>query len=177
MIARNLIALFTLTAATVALSAEPTKLSEQEARALLQRAQIVQRAFSSDDGDAIIRYTHPSIQILFDSREQFEKAVRDSLTSLRGQMSVESTDWGQPTSVYLNGTEEVCFIPMTVVARVSEKRVRSVGFLIAARQAVTGEWLFLDCASLRKDPSLLWELFPALPKDVVLPPNTVELIK
>lgn len=158
-------------------SAESTRLSALDNTALTQRAQTVQRAFDAGDADSIIRYTHPIVIKFFGSREKFETTTRQAVKALAGKLTIEKTEWGTPSPVYVSGSDEVCFLPKTSIARVGEKRARSVGFLIAARQKGTGDWLFLDSASLRKDPAFLWKIFPELPKDVVPPPNTVEVLK
>ncbi|HET6406735.1 MAG TPA: hypothetical protein VFG14_02550 [Chthoniobacteraceae bacterium] len=157
--------------------AEAKELSDSDRAALLERAQTIQRAFDAGDADAIIRYTHPAILKFFPSREQFEATTREAIKMMEGKVVVEKNEWGVPTAVYPSGMDEVAFVPKTTVVRIGDKRARGVGFLIAARQQGSGDWFFLDSASLRKDPSLLWKLFPDLPKDVKTPENTMELLK
>ena len=73
-------------------------------------------------------------------------------------------------------SEEVTFVPKTHVVQMAGQRVSAIGFFIAARKKGTNEWLFLDGNGLRKNPALLWQLFPELPKDVVTPPNRMEVL-
>jgi hypothetical protein len=169
--------LLSITSAVLLCGAEPTKLSVADRAALMKTAQSVQRAFDAGDADAIIRHTHPVILKFFGSREQFENTTRQAVKSMAGQITVEKTEWGEPSAVYVSGTDEVCFVPKTSIMRVTDKRARSVGFLIAARAKGDSEWQFLDGAPLRKDTSVLWQLFPMFPKDVPIPANTIELLK
>ena len=164
-------------AASLLSGAEPARLSVGDHASLMQKAEAAQRAFESSDAEGIIRCTHPAILKFFASREQFEAVTRQAIQSARGEASMESSELGTPTGLYASGTEDVTFLPKTMIVRVGDKRARSVSFLIAARQKGTQDWLFLDSASLRKDPSLLWKLFPDLPKDVVTPTNRVELLR
>ena len=156
---------------------ELIELAEADRKALMERAEATQRAFDNGDADAIIQSTHPAILKFFASREQFEVTTRKAVESLKGQVVVEKTELGNPTPLYVSGNDEVCFVPKTSIMRIGQTRGRAEGFLIAARQKETNEWLFLDCAGLRKDSSLLWKLFPDLPKEVPMPPNTIEVLK
>jgi len=156
---------------------EPVQLSESDRTALLEKSKATQHAFDTGDADAIIQSTHPAILKFFASREQFEATTRKAVESLKGQVVVEKSDWGDPTPVYESGNDEVCFVPKTSIMRVGPTRARAEGFLIAAREKGTNEWFFLDCDGLRKDSSLLRKLFPDLPKEVPLPPNTIEVLK
>ena len=158
-------------------SAGSSTLSKWDHALLLLKAQALQHAIDSGDADAIIRSTHPAIAKLFDSREQFEAITRKMAKTVGSQLTFEELDWGVPTPLYLSGTDEVCFLPKTTLMRVGDKRARTVGFQIAARQKGSQNWLFLDSNNLSKDPSLLWQMFPGLPKDVVTPPTSVELLK
>lgn len=156
---------------------DPVQLSDSDRTALLEKAEATQRAYETGDVDAIIQSTHPAILKFFPSREQFEATIRKAFESLKDKVFFEKTDWGVPTPVFESGNDEVCFVPMTSIMRVGPARARSLGFLIAAREKGTNGWLFLDCAALRKDSSLLWKLFPDLPMDVPLPPNMIEALK
>lgn len=158
-------------------SAGPAKLPKLDHALLVLKAQALQHAIDSGDAEVIIRSTHPAIAKLFGSREQFEATTRKMAKILGDQLSFEKIDWGVPTPRYMSGTEEVCFLPRTTLMRVGDKRARTVGFQIAARQKGTQDWLFLDSNNLSKNPSLLWQMFPGLPKDVVTPPTSTELLK
>lgn len=158
-------------------SAEGVVLSAEEKKAVSDKAEALQVAFDKGDADAIIAGTHPSIVKLMGSQEQFETFTRQSVKALSGKMTVISRTWGEPTPVYASGSEEVFFLPRISVIEMAGKRANSTGFFIVARTKGTTNWLFLDGSGLRKNPELLWRLFPGLPKDIVLPPNKVELIK
>lgn len=152
------------------------ELTEPEVQHLLESAKAVMTAFQKGDVDAIIRSTHPAILKLAPSREAFEKITREAMKSLSSQASVEEVTWGKPGTLYQSGDEEVTFLPRTMVMRVGERRGKAVSFMIVARPRGTSTWYFLDSASLRQKPEMLWKLFPGLPADVQLPPNKVEVL-
>lgn len=161
--------------ASVAHAAEPTKLSEADGTALLEHAKKVQTAFDKGDADAIIRHTHPAILNFFPSQEEFEKITREAVKTLAARVKTEEGEWGSPSAVYTGDEDEVCFVPRSGVMVVDGKRASFKSFLIAGRPKAGGEWKFLDGTSLRTNPKLLWRMFPGLPKDITLPPNTMKL--
>lgn len=153
-------------------------LSAEEKKVVSEKAEALQSAFDKGDAEAVIAGTHPVLIKAFGSREQFELRTRESIKALLAKkVTIVSRVWGEPTPVYLSGTDEVCFVPRDAVVQMGDKRARSTGYFVAARTRGTAEWLFLDGTGLRESPELLWRLFPELPKDIVLPPNKVELIK
>lgn len=172
---RFLAAFLSLALSTFIFGAE--KLSEADSAAVLEKAKALQTAFELGDVDAIIRGTHPVILKFVGSKEQFEKLTRDAFKSMAGKVTFEKTEWGEPTASHMSGDDEVCFLPKVSILKVEEQRIRSVSFLIAARVKGTKDWLFLDSASVAKNPALLWTVFPGLPKDVTMPPNSTELVK
>jgi hypothetical protein len=158
--------------------ADTVILSAEEKKAVVEKADAIQNAFDSGDSDTVIASTHPSLIKLYGSREEFEARTRESMkTLLASKVTPVSRVWGEPTAVYSSGTDEVCFLPKVAVVQMGDKRTRSTAYFVAARTKGTSEWRFLDGTGLRKNPQLLWILFPDLPKDVVLPPSKAELIK
>ena len=171
---RFLAALFSLAFSTLLLGSE--KLSDADAAAVIAGAKTLQKAFVDGDADTIIRATHPVILKIAGTRKQFEKITRDALKSMKGMFTFEKTDWGEPTACEVGDTDEVCFIPRTDILKMGDKRIRSVAFLIAARAKGTKQWLYLDGASVSKNPEQMHKMFPGLPKDLKLPPNSLEIL-
>ncbi len=159
------------------LAAEPVTLSASEQKALVQQAKVIADAFKAGDADTLIKATHPAIEKLFGSREVFETTSRDAIRQFASQVKLESMEYGKPTAVYDAGTDDICFLPTSSVYVLGDKRLKSTGFLIAGRAKGSADWRFLDSAALRKDPAMLGTLFPGLPKDIALPPNTIEELK
>lgn len=147
----------------------------EDRKALVEKAKTLQAAFDRGDVETIIASTHPAIFNIV-SREEFKKVLRQSVDSLVGKVTTISQTWGEPSAIYLSGPDEVCFLPRESVMEMNGKRANSKGFLIAARKKGTVGWLFLDGAGLRKNPELLWKLFPDLPKEIDLPPNKAGLV-
>ena len=172
---KSIIALFI--AATISCAAFADALAPDDAKALNDRAAKIGAAFDATDIDTIIAMTHPSLFDLVGGKEQMIAITKGAMSQLRasGVRFVESS-LGVPTEVHSAGDELICFYPRTTVMRIGEKKAKSTGFLICIRKAAGGEWLFLDGSGLRKNPGLLKTLLPALPEDVKLPENKVELI-
>jgi hypothetical protein len=162
--------------ATVLRGAEPAKLSEADSEGLMQKARALHAAFETGDADGVIRLTHPAMRN-GRTREQWEAWIRDSVKELSRLAKFEKTEWGVPSPLYDLGAEELTFVPTAHVGQVAGLRVFCMVFFIAVRKKGTNEWLFMDGAPLRENPALLWQLFPELPKDVVTPPNTLEVLK
>lgn len=155
-------------------SAEGTPLSAEEMAGLLKRAQASQDAFDKGDADTVLALTHRSIVKLVGSEEKLEKAMRQAVKEFSGKFPVISREWGEPSPLYVAGTEEICFLPRTTVIQGSEQRVRVTGYIVAGRKRGTGDWLFLDGAGFKEKPEILWQLFPELPRGIVAPPFKAE---
>ncbi len=153
-------------------------LSAAEQKVLLEQAEKLGEAFEKGDADYIIAKTHPSLSGIMGGKEKFENLTRTTMTQLES-LNVEfiESSLGTPTQTYPSDDEVVCFVPKNSLIKVGEKKVKSKGFLIAARPASGGDWLFLDGAGLRKNPQMLWKLFPKLAKDIELPENTQEIVE
>ncbi|QIF04514.1 hypothetical protein [Roseimicrobium sp. ORNL1] len=146
-----------------------------DTKALVAKAKALQAAFDSGEVESLIASVHPAIFNIV-SREEFERVARQSAESIADEVTTISQVWGEPSAIYSSGQDEVCFLPRESVLEMSGRRVNSKGFWIAARKKGTNEWLFLDGTGLRRNPELLWKLFPNLPKDIEVPPNKVELV-
>ena len=153
-------------------------LSLEDTKHLLERALKIKAAFDKGDADTIIEMTHPSIYALTNGKEGFEKLTRGAMELVKSMgITIIESSLGTPTRTYVSGTVTVCFIPRISVMSVQGKKVKSIGFLIAARNRDNEKWLFLDGSGLRKNPTLLKSLFPGLPDDVKLPENRLEKIE
>ena len=167
-----------IVAVLISCAAFAATLAPADAEALEARVTKIAAAFDTADVDTIVAMTHPSLFQLMGGREKMIAITRSAMSQLKtmGVQVVESS-LGVPTEVHSAADEIVCFYPRTTVGRVGEKKAKSTGFLICVRKATGGEWLFLDGSGLRKNPELLKMLLPALPEDVKLPENRVELMQ
>lgn len=165
-----------LVVAALCCQALAAPLTPEDARNLEARAKKVAAAFDTSDADTIVEMTHPSLFALMGGRDRMLELTRTAMTQLKA-MDVEmiSSALGTPTESYTAGDELVCFYPRITVMRVGEKKAKGTGYLVSVRKLPDGEWLFLDGAGFRKNPQLLETLLPALPKDVKLPENKVEV--
>lgn len=152
------------------------QLSEAEVKTLKEEARKVGKAFDEGDIEAIMNSTHPSIFKLTGDPEKFKALTTQALKTIKEmKVVIEERKLGEPAKTYEAGEEEVCFLPQSTVMTIGEQRVKGTGFLVAIRKKPDGKWLFLDGAGMRRNPDQLWTLLPELPKDVELPPNTMEV--
>ena len=167
-----------LFATTISCAAFAATLAPDDAKVLEERATKIGAAFDAADVDAIVAMTHPSLFGLMGGREKMIAITKSAMSQLKTMdVQVIESSLGIPTELHSAADEIVCFYPRTTVMRVGEKKAKSTGFLICVRKTEGGEWLFLDGSGLRKNPELLKMLLPALPEDVKLPENRVELMQ
>lgn len=166
---KALVAWICLAAASVSAAA----LTSEEEKALAAQAGDYLSAASKGDAEKFLRMTHPALHGLFGGKEPFEEATRAALKALAGKQSVTGVAVGRPTAPLVVGKEELCFVPMEVSTKVGNLSTRTNSYYIAVRELGGSGWRFIDAAGLRKRPEVLWQLFPGLPKDVVLPRNEV----
>lgn len=168
---KALVAWICLAAASVSAAA----LTSEEEKALAAQAGDYLSAASKGDAEKFLRMTHPALHGLFGGKEPFEEATRAALKALAGKQSVTGVAVGRPTAPLVVGKEELCFVPMEVSTKVGNQWTQTDSFYIAIRDVGGSVWRFIDAAGLRKRPEALWQLFPGLPKDVVLPRNEVKV--
>jgi len=164
-----------LASLTLALSA--ATLPEKEAKEVVAQATVYRNAAAKGDADKVLQLTHPALFTLFGGKEPFEAATRLALKSLAGKYVVEKITFGEPSELLVAGKEEVCFVPFVQIASAGEVRTRAESFFIAVRPVGKPGWKFIDAAGLRKHPELLLQLFPDLPREIVTPPNKVDIVK
>lgn len=162
---------------STALAACAATLPEKEAQAVVAQATAYREAAAKGDADKVLQLTHPVLHTLFGGKEAFEAATRLALKTLAGRYVIEKITFGPPTALLVAGQDEVCFVPFVQVASAGEIRTRAESYFIAVRPVGKPDWKFIDAAGLRKHPEVLWQFFPGLPKDVVTPPNKVEIVK
>ena len=152
---------------------QPADLPPGEIAGLVSQAKELVEAMRKGDADAIIRLTHPGIVKLFGSKEKFEASTRKGVSAFRGLNLNQQEEWGKPSPLYRIGDQDICFLPKTAIMIQGDKKARRESFLIAGRKVGTSTWQFLDAAGFRDKPQTLWRLFPTLPKDAAVPPNTI----
>jgi hypothetical protein len=173
---RFLLSLLLLVSAPSAFSAELTR---DDSELATQRATAFVTAFANGDADAYVALLHTSIFQLVPNREQLIYGLKKGMESLRtsGQV-VEKTELTPPTQFYSAGDEMVAFIVRKTTIREKEDRALFNGYLVAVRKTSgPGQWLFLDSDGFRNDPTLIFRMLPALPKDAVIPPISTQPVE
>jgi hypothetical protein len=162
---------------STALAATAATLPEKEAQEVVAQATAYRDAAAKGDADKFLQLTHPALGTLFGGKEPFEAATRLAMKALVDKYIVEKITFGAPTGLLIAGPDEICFVPFVQVARTGDLRTRTESYFIAVRPAGKSDWKFIDAAGLRKHPEILRQFFPSLPKEVVTPPNKVEIVK
>ncbi len=153
------------------------ELSEEEVESLRVELSSMLASFEQGDIDALLDRTHPVLYDMVDSRESLARSMHQALEEIRAaETRFISSEMGRPTELYPAGNDELCFVPRVSIIESRGKRIRSTTFMIAIRRIGGGEWKYLDGSGLRRSPELLYKLFPALQRDVRLPPNAIELL-
>jgi hypothetical protein len=157
--------------------ANAAAMPDKVAQVVVAQATVYREVAAKGDADKFLQLTHPALYTLFGGKEPFEAATRLALKSLAGKYVVEKITFGAPSELYVADQQEICFVPFVQIARAGDIRTRAESFFIAVRPAGQVDWKFIDAAGLRKNPEVLRQLFPGLPKEVVTPPNKVEIVK
>lgn len=158
-------------------SAFGNTLSETEITDIKNDINSMMELFESGNAQALIDRTHESIFDLAGGKAAFEALTKQAVDQvMKSGVKFLESSLGTPTEVHPAGKYEVCFVPRTSVMEFQGNKVKSVGFMIAARTQGTKAWKYLDGSGLRKNPQLLGKLFPELDPKIVLPTNTVEVL-
>ncbi|MGB7387117.1 MAG: hypothetical protein WA929_05915 [Pseudomonas neustonica] len=135
-------------------------------------------AFEEGDATVLIAKTHSSLYPLVGGKESFKQLTIDALAQLKATgIKFLSSELKSPTALYTAGEEEICFVPRISVMEIEGTKMQSVGFMIAIRKIDSGSWSYLDGTGLRHNQRLLWQLFPALERNISLPPNYISQIQ
>lgn len=152
------------------------KLSEEESEALRRDVAALQTAIDGGDMDTFYEKTHPAVTALSPSRESFMRDMRYPYDLFTSQgIRIVSIEVGAPTQTYAVGNEEICFVPFVKIAESKVGRGRITSFVVAVRRVGGSDWTFIDGMGLAES-GLLRGVFPALPRDLTLPPVASEPI-
>jgi len=151
--------------------------SKAEKKKIKAGVQAMHDALLEGDMDQVLDKTYPPLIIFSGGRTAFEQTVRHAIDQLKKDgMVFESYQLGEPTDMYLSGTEFICFVPEMSVARIQGRRFRTTGFVIAVKGGATTKWKYLQGIHLKRDPDALWRLFPELSREIKLPPIKQEAL-
>ena len=150
-------------------------IAENEAKAIAAEVNAMVGSFNKGDVKALLEKTHPAIYKLAGDQETFEQTLTQGAKQIMELgIKIDSLKVSEPTTLYKSGKDSVCFVPMSSVMHMGDQKIASTSFMIASK-AEAGEWKYLDGSALKANPEMLWTFFPDLPKDIKLPPHTVQL--
>ncbi|RYD83180.1 MAG: hypothetical protein EOP84_08290 [Verrucomicrobiaceae bacterium] len=146
------------------------ELEAAERKELISRATTMLDGFRKGETEIIIRMTHPAIYGLTGGKEAFERMAHDAMTSIAGAgLKIEETRIGNPSRTWQAGKETVCFVPVSIVFSMTDKKIRSNSYYVAVKGETSPDWLFLDGSGFDKKPEVLKQILPGLPIDIEFP--------
>lgn len=156
----------------ICFSVNAQSLSQTEIDYLHQDINAMFAQFENGDASGLLEKTHDSIYSLVGGKDSYKQVMEDSVKQIM-DMGIKfiSADLKDPTKLYSAGDEEVCFVPRISVMEANGIKIQSTGFMIAIREKGAEQWTYLDGSGLRNNQALLWQLLPALERDIDLPPN------
>jgi hypothetical protein len=88
----------------------------------------------------------------------------------KGNIVVSKVETQPPQDSYLVGNNEICFIPKQLTILINGKpQLGEKSFMLAVRPLASNEWKYLDGAGLKKNPDMLYTLFPDFSHDIKVP--------
>lgn len=120
--------------------------------------------------------THHSIFEMIGGKKNLKELINRAMAKIKeNNIKYIASELFAPKNIYIAGDEKVCFVPRISIMETQGIKVKSTGYMVAILKKGSSEWKYLDGAGFRKDQSLLWKLLPKLPRDIILPPNFVEV--
>lgn len=151
-------------------------LTENEVKEIKADIALMMTSFEQGDAQALLDKTHESVYALVGgNKESFDKMMRQAAQQIMDMgIKFRESELGTPTETYLAGKYELCFVPRVSVMEMQGQKIKSTGFMLAARTVGEPGWKYLDGAGFSKNPALLKTLFPGIDPKVKLPPSRME---
>jgi hypothetical protein len=152
---------------------------QQDQVVILARAQSMNEAFARADGKAIVDMMYPVIVRATGGPARYVSVAQRALKEMAAEGAAFSGfKFGHFTKTYHDGKRSLCFLPKESHITIKGNEIRTVGYLVAIYDPVESQqWTFLDSDAFRKNPTLLKQLFPGLPADLVPPPAFSERVQ
>lgn len=176
--APGLLFAFLLLVLSGSVSVHAEELSAEDSAALKKEIETMMAEFEAGKTENLLAKTHTSLVEMMGGREKLTEVTNQAVASMSEMgMKFHDSELGDPTELYAAGDEVITFVPRVSTMEVQGQKVKSTGFMIAIRPKDGGDWSFLDGSGLRRNPEMLWTLFPDLTREIVLPPNKMEPIE
>ena len=147
---------------------------EAERKAIAAEVEAMMSAFNNGNTEILLEKTHPILHDLVGGKDAFEKgAIRGVKIMMETGIKIDSLKTELPNKLYKSGGNSVCFVPVSSVMTVGDKKIASTSFMIAAKNK-EGEWKYLDGTFVKTNPEQLRTFFPELPKDIDIPEVKIE---
>ncbi len=133
--------------------------------------------FARHDFEKYARETFPGVIELTGGRDKFMEQMRVAFAQMDAQHIQFVSHVSRPESQTTDaGPYEVVRIPEESVLAAGERRVKVISYSLAVRTKPSGPWTFIGGSGIVKQPEMLWQLLPGLPRDYKLPPSSMQPI-
>ncbi|MEN3979035.1 VCBS domain-containing protein [Acinetobacter sp. CWB-B33] len=124
-------------------------------------------ALNSGNYQYIADKSDSSIIELAGGQENYNAMLVLAADSLKkGNIHVEKVDIQPPQNSYIFGKKEFCVIPKQLTILMNGKAMTGEkSFMLAVRSLESQEWKYIDGTGFKKNPDLLYTLFPEIPHD------------
>jgi len=142
-----------------------------------KQAELMANAFKQNDFKALAKTTYPAIVKSMGGSAKMEAYLQKGLKEMNARgISFQSVTIGQPGRSLIFNKETQCIVPETIIMKMPEGNLKSIGYLVAISADGGSTWYFVDSSGhnieeLRKMlPNLSPKLaIPARQKPVLLP--------
>lgn len=173
---RPLVLITALLATAVPAVADDT-LSEEEAGAVVKEIEAMMKDFEAGKTETLLAKTHPALVEFMGGQEKLTEMTNQAVAGMKDAVKFLESSMEAPSKLYAAGDEVLTVVPRISILEVQGQKVKSTGFMIAIRSKDGGDWSYLDGSGLRRNPEMLWTLFPDLTRDIDFPPNEIEPVE
>lgn len=129
------------------------------------------KAFNTENIQYIEDKTHSSLIDYAGGKEAYRDILTFAVHTFRkANMIVTHVETLPPQGNYIVGENEICFIPKQLTMEINgNQHVADQSFMLAVRSTSSKEWKYLDGAGLKKNPDMLYTLFPDFSRKIRIP--------
>lgn len=86
---------------------------------------------------------------------------------IKNKIHVAKIETQPPQESYIFDNKEICFVPKQLTLQINGQiRQSDKTFMVAVRQLPSNEWKYIDGVGLKRNPDMLYKLFPEFPKNI-----------
>ena len=125
-------------------------------------------AFNSGNLQYIESKTDSSLIDYIGGKDAYKNLLELTANSFKkNNIVVSKVETSPPQDNYIVGNNEICFVPKQLTLMINGKQQHgSESFMLAVRPLASKEWKYLDGSGFKKNPDMLYILFPDFPRDI-----------